>query len=288
MNRRSFNLLVGMALAGIGRAISAKGFQGFQERCKELETKLGGRLGVSCLDTGNGHLVGYRADERFPMCSTFKWLAAAAVLSRVDAGHEQLDRRIVFGRDELLDWSPVTKHHADGDGMTLGELCEAAIAESDNPAANLLLKAIGGTEGWNRYLRSIGDDKSRLDRIEPMLNEARPGDVRDTTTPAAMVADLRRLLLGNALSWASKEQLIQWMLATKTSGRRLRSGLPQGWRLADKTGTCNSGTANDVGVLWPPSGAPIVLAVYLTQARVSREEQELAIATVGHWARERG
>lgn len=288
MNRRNFNFLAGLALAGIGGALGARDFDDIQRRCKELEAKLGGRLGVSCMDTGSGRMVGYRADERFPMCSTFKWLAAAAVLSRVDAGHEQLDRRLKFGRDELLEWSPVTRHRVDGEGMSLGELCEAAIAESDNTAANLLLSAIGGIAEWNTYLRSIGDKQSRLDRGEPLLNEARPGDVRDTTTPAAMVADLRHLLLGKALSTASREQLIQWMLATKYSGQRLRSGLPPGWRLADKTGTGNSGTgtASDVGVLWPPSGSPIVLAVYLTQARVSRAEQESAIATVGRWVHE--
>jgi beta-lactamase class A len=288
MNRRNFTLLLGLTLAGLSETASARDFRGFHGRCQELEARLGGRLGVSCIDTGNDHVAGYRADERFPMCSTFKWLAAAAVLHRVDLGQERLDRRIEFGRDELLEWSPVTQHHADGNGMSLGELCEAAIAESDNTAANLILTAIGGIAAWNGYLRAIGDKRTRLDRREPMLNEARAGDVRDTTTPAAMLADLRHVLLGDALSAASREHLTQWMLATKYSGQRLRSGLPEGWRLADKTGTGNSGTgtASDVGVLWPPSGAPIVLAVYLTRARVSRQEQEAAIATVGRWVRE--
>jgi beta-lactamase class A len=288
MNRRNFNLLAGLLLTGVAGPLAARQTQDFGARCRKLETQTGGRLGASWLDTGSGRRGGYRSDERFPMCSTFKWLAAAAVLRRVDAGEERLDQRILFGRDALLEWAPVTQHHADGDGMTLAELCEAAITQSDNTAGNLLLKAIGGIPAWNRHTRSLGDHVSRLDRNEPTLNEARVGDVRDTTTPSAMLADLRNTLLGDALSPSSREQLTQWMLATKTSGQRLRLGLPEGWRLADKTGTGDSstGTANDVGVLWTPSGAPIVLTVFLTQARVGRDEQEAAIATVGRWVRE--
>lgn len=289
MHRRTFCLSLGSLLAGIDRTALAAPASAFATRCQGLETELGGRLGVACLDTRTGDRFGYRADERFPFCSTFKWLAAAAVLAQVDAGREHLDRRIPFSRADLLEWSPVTGRHADGDGMTLGALCEAAITESDNTAANLLLEAIGGLGDANHYLRAIGDNTTRLDRHEPALNEAKPGDVRDTTTPAAMADDLRRVLLGDALSPASRAQLVDWMLATKTSDRRLRAAMPPGWRLADKTGSGNSGTgtAGDVGIYWPPGGAPIVVAVYLTQARVPPAAQEAAIATVGRWVRKR-
>lgn len=290
VHRRSFCLSLGSMLTGIGSTALAAPAPDFQSRCQTLEAELGGRLGVACLDIQTGDRLGYRADERFPFCSTFKWLAAAAVLAQVDAGRERLDRRIPFSRADLLEWSPVTGRHADGDGMALGALCEAAITESDNTAANLLLSALGGLEGGNHYLRAIGDTTTRLDRHEPELNEARPGDVRDTTTPAAMADDLQHVLLGDALSPASRAQLVDWMLATRTSDGRLRAGMPTGWRLADKTGSGNSGTgtAGDVGVYWPPDGAPIVVAVYLTQARVAPAAQEAAIATVGRWVRERG
>lgn len=288
MDRRTFNLSAGLALAALSCPLSARKQESLQARCKALEAKLGGRLGMNCIEVGSGRIAGYKADERFPMCSTFKWLAAAVVLSRVDAGQEQLGRRIQFSREELMEWSPVTGPRLGGDGMTLGELCDAAITESDNTAANLILRETGGIPEWNRYMRSIGDAQSRLDRGEPLLNEALPGDVRDTSTPAAMTANLRRLLLEDQLSPASREQLTQWMLATKTSDKRLRAGLPAGWRLADKTGTGNSdtGTAGDVGVLWSPSGKPIIIAVYLTRVRVARAEQEAVIAEIGRWVRE--
>jgi beta-lactamase class A len=283
MQRRSFNALAAAALVPLFGKAAAAAQPSLQEMAIALEARLRGRLGVMCLDTGSGRTAGHRTDERFAMCSTFKWLAAAAVLRRVDAGEESLERRIRFGREALLEWAPVTQHRTGGEGMTVAELCEAAVALSDNTAANLLLQTLGGPAGWTRYVRSIGDARSRLDRNEPALNESRPGDERDTTTPAAMAVDLQRALLGDALSESSREQLKQWMLATKTGDHRLRAGLPAGWRVGDKTGTGERGTAGDVGVLWPPSGAPIVVAAYVTQAGVPREQQEAAFAEVGRW-----
>jgi beta-lactamase class A len=260
---------------------------GLAERCRALEAEVGGRIGVCVFDAAHGTATGHRVDERFPMCSTFKWLAAAALLARVDAAGEKLDRRIRFEEADLLEWAPVTKQRVGGNGMSLAELAEAAVAQSDNTAGNLIVRQTGGIAGFNRFLRSIGDTQTRLDRGEPELNEALVDDPRDTTTPAAAVADLRRLLLDDGLSPSSREQLKTWMLATQTSNKRLRAGLPSGWRLADKTGTGNSGTgtASDVGVYWPPSGQPIVVAVYMTRVTVSRERQEAVIADVGRWAR---
>ncbi|AKJ28364.1 class A beta-lactamase [Caldimonas brevitalea] len=269
----------GAVLSGCAGAFRST--PGFEAQCKALEAEVGGRLGVALLSTSTGVSAGYRADERFPMCSTFKWLAAAYLLSRVDAGMERLDRRIGYGSNVLIDHSPVTSQHVAG-GMTLAQLCEATITVSDNAAANLILDTFGGPAALTRYLRSLGDNVTRLDRTEPALNHVPPGDERDTTTPAAMTSDLRRLLLGTALSTASRDQLTRWMLATQTSGTRLRANLPPRWQLADKTGTAN-GTANDVGVFWSPAGEAIALSVYLTECRAPAAQQNAAIAEVARW-----
>jgi len=245
-----------------------------------IEAQSQGRLGVAVLDTQTGVLTGHRLDERFPMCSAFKWLAAAQVLQRVDQGTERLDRRIRFGRDALLPWSPVTEQHADGAGMHLGDLCLASVAQSDNAAANLILQTLGGPEGLTAFARQAGDAVTRLDRWEPALNEATPGDPRDTSSPRAMAALLNRFALGNALSAGSRQQLVQWLQATQTNARRLAAGLPPGWRVGSKTGTGAHGTTNDVGVYGPEGRAPLVVAVFLTESKASLAVREAAIAQV--------
>jgi beta-lactamase class A len=245
-----------------------------------IEAASGGRLGVAVLDSATGAQVGHRAGERFPLCSTFKLLAAAAVLSRVDAGDERLDRRIRFEARDLVTYSPVTQHRV-GEGMTLEEICAAAITMSDNTAGNLLLAAIGGPPGLTRYARSLGDEVTRLDRIEPELNEAAPDDPRDTTAPAAMASDLARLLLGNVLSAESSRRLLAWLLASKTGDARLRAGVPNDWQVGDKTGSGERGTANDVGIIRPPGRAPLLVAVYLTQSPQSADQRNAVIASVG-------
>jgi beta-lactamase class A len=189
------------------------------------------------------------------------------VLAQVDAGRMRLDDRIRYGRDELVTYSPVTERHADADGMTVGQLCEATMTLSDNTAANLLLHGLGGPEGLTAWLRSIGDDLTRLDRWETALNEARPGDPRDTTTPAAMLVTMQRLTLGDVLSPGSRAQLVAWLRANRTGDTRLRAGLPPGWQAGERTGTGPNGTSNDVGLVWPPGGAPILVAAYLTGGR---------------------
>ena len=280
MDRRGFGRA---ALAAAGAGALANGFavqKNFGQGWADIEAAVGGRLGVAVLDTATGALDGHRLDERFPMCSTFKCLAAAQVLARVDAGQERLDRRVVVTRESLLEWSPVTGQHVGGAGMTLAELCEAAVTVSDNPAANLLLQSIGGPAGLTAFLRHAGDDVTRLDRTEPTLNEAVPGDPRDTSTPRAMARTLRALVLGDVLSAAGRDQLVRWMAASSTGAKRLRAGLPAGWRVADKTGTGRLGTTNDVGVLWPPHGAPRVVVAYLTQSRASADAREHALAQV--------
>jgi beta-lactamase class A len=254
---------------------------GLREDFAALEGESGGRLGVAVLHTSSGGFVGHRADERFPMCSTFKLLAAAAVLRRVDEGKEKLDRRVKFATSDLVVNSPITKERTGGEGMSVAELCAAAMTVSDNTAGNLILASLGGPQALNDYARSLGDTVTRLDRIEPDLNEALPGDQRDTTAPAAMLKNIRALVLGRALSENSKEQLIAWLVGNKTGNARLRARLPASWRVGDKTGSGEHGTTNDVGVAWPPQSAPVLMAVYLTGTAANGEARNRTIAAVG-------
>jgi beta-lactamase class A len=254
---------------------------GLREEFAALEEQSGGRLGVAVLHTGSGGFVGHRADERFPMCSTFKLLAAAAVLKRIDEGKERLDRRVKFTTSDIVINSPVTKERVGGEGMSVGDLCGAAMTVSDNTAGNLILASLGGPQALNDYLRSLGDAVTRLDRIEPDLNEALPDDPRDTTTPAAMLKNIQALVLGDALSERSKEQLISWLVGNKTGDARLRARLPASWRVGDKTGSGEHGTTNDVGVAWPPQSAPVLIAIYLTGAMANGEARNRTIAAVG-------
>lgn len=249
-----------------------------------IEARLGARLGVVVLDTGSGRRWAHRADERFAMCSVFKAIAGAGVLAMVDDGREDLQRRILFEASALVPWSPVTETRVGGHGMTLAELCDAAITRSDNTAGNLLLHELGGPAGLTAFMRRLGDATSRLDRWETALNEARPGDPRDTTTPAAMAANFQALLAGPALAARSREQLAAWLVASRTGGARLRAGLPASWRVGDKTGTGEHGTMNDVAITWPPGRAPAVVSAFITQTSASFELRSAALAEVGRIA----
>ena len=250
---------------------------------RALEAKAGGRIGVAALDTGSGRRIAYRAGERLPMCSTFKVLAVSAVLHRVDTDCETLSRRIRVEGIEAVGWAPVTGKEV-GREMSLDALCAAAMEFSDNGAANLILGALGGPEGVTGYARSIGDHVTRLDRREPDLNEARAGDPRDTTTPANMLADLRKVVLGPTLTPVSRQRLTDWMLACKTGDDRFRAGVPKGWRVADKTGSGGRGAANDVGVLFPPGRAPIVIAAYTVGSKADLTERNATLAAIARTA----
>ncbi|KQP38755.1 class A beta-lactamase [Methylobacterium sp. Leaf106] len=250
------------------------------DRFARIEEASGGRLGIGLLDTGSGAHAAHRGDERFPLCSTFKVLAAGAVLARVDRGEDGLDRRLRYEPREVVPYSPVSGPRAGGEGMTIAELCEAAVTLSDNTAANLLLGTMDGPAGLTGHIRGFGDSTTRLDRTEPDLNEAAPGDARDTTTPLAMAETLRRLVLADALSPASRALLTAWLVGCRTGDARLRAGLPQDWRIGDKTGSGENDTANDVAVIWPPRRPPLVLTVYLTGARTSSEARSATIASV--------
>jgi beta-lactamase class A len=251
-----------------------------EKRVETIEMRLGGRLGVAAFDTDSSRRLEHRASERFPMCSTFKLLAVAAVLHRVDEKAEQLTRFIPYTKADLLEYAPVTTEHVNEGGMTLAALCAAAVEESDNTAANLLLKTIGGPEGLTRYARSLGDERTRLDRFEPHLNSAVPGDERDTTTPAAMVANLHTLLLGDALSQQSRELLDSWLAENKTGGEMIRAGLPNEWKVGDKTGRGSNGATNDIAIIRPPGKAPILLAIYFVGSTASGKARQAALADV--------
>ncbi|WP_105131890.1 PEN family class A beta-lactamase, Bcc-type [Burkholderia sp. BE12] len=245
----------------------------------DLERDAGGRLGVCAIDTASGRAIEHRAGERFPFCSTFKAMLSAAVLAQSVERPGLLQQRVTYTKADLVNYSPVSGKHV-GTGMTVAALCEATIQYSDNSAANLLMKLIGGPSAVTAYARSIGDDMFRLDRWEPELNTALPGDPRDTTTPAAMAASMRVLTLGDALPAAQRAQLVTWLRGNKVGDKRIRAGVPTGWTVGDKTGTGDYGTTNDAGVIWPTSRAPIVLVVYYTQTRADARAKDDVIASV--------
>ena len=279
-------MLQGMAssvFAGALRGVPARAASpppALQAQFSRIESLTGGRLGVAMLDTQSGMTAGHRADQRFPLCSTWKLLAVAALLRNVDAGHERLDRRVKFSAQDLVAYSPITQDHVGERGMSLAELCDAALTWSDNTAGNLLLQALRGPSAVTRYLRAIGDNVTRLDRSEPDLNQATPGDVRDTTSPNAMLGDLGTLLLGNALKQPSRARLNAWLAANTTGAKLLRAGFPGTWRVGDKSGAGGHATRNDVAIATPPGRAPILVAVYLTEAKVADEQRDAAIASV--------
>lgn len=277
-------MLIGSALCLPLLTLPARAEEGddnIENRLAALEKRTGGRLGVSVLDTQTNITFGYRGSEAFPMCSTFKALAAAFVLARVDKGDEKLDRRVTYGKDKLIDYSPLSGKHADADGMTVAELCEAAVSVSDNTAANLLLESFGGPPALTNWLRSIGDGTTRLDRNEPTLNEGRKDDPRDTTTPDAMLDTLGNLALGSILAEASSDRLIAWMVASTTGKERLRAGLPADWKVGDKTGTGPNGSVGDIAVIWPPDRGPIVAVIYTGEATAPVKELNPIFAEIG-------
>jgi beta-lactamase class A len=251
------------------------------KRLAEIGAREGGRLGVFMRDTGAGATIEHRADERFPMCSTFKLLAAAAALKRVDQGAERLDRTIAYGPSDLLDYAPIAKAHVAAGGMTLADLCAAAIDWSDNTAANLVLQTIGGPAGFTAFARSLGDEVTRLDRNEPSLNEATPGDPRDTTSPRAMAASMQKVLVGDALSESSRRQLQAWLVDDKVGDKRLRAGLPPSWRIGDKTGSGDRGSTHAVAIIWPPGRASLIATVYYTESSAPMEARNAIHQEIG-------
>lgn len=249
------------------------------DRLAALERASGGRLGVAALSPETDVRVAYRADERFPFCSTFKVILASAILRRSATDSGLLARRIVYTQADMVAYSPITEKHV-GAGMTVSQLCAAALQHSDNTAANLLIGLLGGPAAVTAFARSIDDTRFRLDRLETALNEATPGDARDTTTPMAMARSLHRLALGDGLGQPARHQLTDWLRGNTTGASRIRAGMPGDWPVGDKTGTGDYGTTNDIAVIWPPKRPPFVLAVYFTQRDKQAPARSDVIAAV--------
>lgn len=241
----------------VGRAAAAPADSVAQQLAK-LETDHDALIGLQAVDLTSGRSLDNRADDMFAMCSTFKAYAAGRVLAQVGAGDLSLDQLLFVDPAHVVANSPVTGPRA-GTSLPLAQLCQAALQHSDNTAANLLLTTIGGPPAITAFARSIGDDRTRLDRWETELNTAMPGDPRDTSTPAALAVGFRALLTGDVLPPAQRQQLTDWMLGNQTSS--MRSGLPAGWTSADKTGSGDYGTSNDVGIAFGPNGQRVLLAI---------------------------
>lgn len=245
------------------------------------ENALQARVGMTVFDANTGTTWQYRGDERFPLNSTHKIFSCAALLAKVDGKSLSLDQSVSISKEMLVTYSPITEKSLSPQTMTFGEVCRAAVSYSDNTAANVVFDAIGGTTGFNSYMQSIGDDQTRLDRKEPELNDATPGDERDTTTPNDIVSSLRKILLGNGLSVSSRNVLTQWMLDDQVAGALLRASLPSNWKIADKTGAGGYGSRSIVAVIWPPSKQPVVVGIYVTQTKASLQASNEAIARIG-------
>jgi beta-lactamase class A len=264
IDRRFFLLASGAAM--LGAAAPTRPSRASVPDFDALEARLGrgARLGVAALDTGSGRRLAHRQDERFAFCSTFKLPLVAATLAEVDRGRRALGDEIAFGAADLLAYAPVVRANLARGRLTVEELCAAAIEVSDNSAANLLLRPLGGPAALTRFFRGCGDRVSRLDRYEVSLGSNLPADPRDTTSPAAMLGLMHRILLGNVLRPDSRARLLGWMDLTSTGMQRLRAGFPGDWRIGHKTGTGANGGSNDVAIAWPPGRPPILLASYLT------------------------
>ncbi|KAF3998276.1 class A beta-lactamase [Glaciimonas immobilis] len=292
-NRRNF-LLATAAIISAPVALASSATRpptlSAKNKIEKIERDFDGRLGVSVRDTATGRQLGHRADERFPFCSTFKVIAASAILTKSVQVPGLMERVIRFRQSDLVTYSPVTEKHVDT-GMTVADLCAAGIQYSDNTAANLMIKLIGGPAAVSAYARTIGDTAFRLDRWETALNTAIPGDLRDTSTPFAMCQSLNRLLLGDAMSFAHREQLRSWLSGNTTGAQRIKAGIPGDWLIGDKTGSGDYGTANDLAVLWPPKRAPVIVAIYTTQhaKEIASRSDIIASATrvVVEWLGER-
>ncbi|WP_100086555.1 MULTISPECIES: carbapenem-hydrolyzing class A beta-lactamase IMI-17 [Enterobacter] len=249
------------------------------DEIKNLETDFNGRVGVYALDTGSGKSFSYKANERFPLCSSFKGFLAAAVLKGSQDNQLNLNQIVNYNTRSLEFHSPITTKYKDN-GMSLGDMAAAALQYSDNGATNIILERyIGGPEGMTKFMRSIGDEDFRLDRWELDLNTAIPGDERDTSTPAAVAKSLKTLALGNILSEREKETYQTWLKGNTTGAARIRASVPSDWVVGDKTGSCGAyGTANDYAVVWPKNRAPLIISVYTTKNEKEAKHEDKVIA----------
>jgi beta-lactamase class A len=265
-------MLLGMGLA-IPAAVAAA------PTLADIERRYGGRLGVFAVDTGSGRTLAYRADERFLMCSTVKGLLAGLVLSRVDAGKESLPRMVRYTENDLIFTSPITKANVSKGAMSVGALCQAILEVSDNTAAVLLMRSVGGPQALTQFVRGLGDMVTRSDRYEPASNEY--SGMLDTTSPRAIAGSAQKLLLGNVLSPKSRDQLETGMIACKPGLKRIRAALPPGWIAGDRPGTSFEEETNDYAIVRPPGRAPLLVAAYYDAPKLSMDVREIVLHETG-------
>ena len=278
---KEFVLIVGLSVAAVPYASQAQPAESTMVvKAREIESRLGARVGLAVYDTGRGTSWLYHADERFPLTSTFKAVACSALLHQVDTGQITLSHTVRVTKSDLLPYAPIMGKLV-GQEVSLADTCSAALRLSDNVAGNKVLESIGGPKGLTEFLRSIGDPTTRLDRWEPELNEATPGDPRDTTTPSTIANTLRTLVLGDALSPASRIQLTAWLVADEVGGPLLRASLPPDWRIADRTGAGDHGSRGVIAVIWPPERAPIVAAIFITDTDANMDQRNHSIVELG-------
>jgi beta-lactamase class A len=276
VHRRTLLAAAPMALAWPALAAEAA-----PEPLAAYERASGGRVGLFALNIATRATLAWRADERFVMCSTFKASLAALVLARAERGLEKLDRLVPYGAADLMPYAPVAKENLAKGALSVEALCKAAVELSDNTCANLLLTAVGGPAALTAFWRSIGDQASRLDHNEPMLNRSPPGDPHDTTTPAAMAGTLRRLVVGDALAPADRARLKTWMLDCQTGANRLRAGIPTGWAVADKTGSNGKDASGDIAIVWPNDQTPIVICAYTQGGSPTADQTDALFREIG-------
>ncbi|MCM6773211.1 class A beta-lactamase [Nocardia sp. CDC159] len=270
-------VLAGCSAGGSpNEAVSASPGAEVGRRFAELEGKYGARLGVFASGP-DGKRVGYREDERFAFESTFKTLVCGGLLREHPLATGYFEQVVHWSKEDLVTYSPVTETRVDS-GMTVAELCAAGITRSDNTAGNQLLKLLGGPSALTGFLRSIGDTVTRSDRWETELNTSLPGDERDTTSPAAIAADYRALVVGDVLGAAERDLLKSWLVANTTGAQRIRAGVPGGWLVGDKTGTGDYGSANDVAVAWDERGRPVVIALLSVKSEPEAQADSALLA----------
>lgn len=277
-------LALGGSLSGCSEKVTQA--LGFAQRMIEIQKRHGGRVGVSALtgtSTANAEANGslsIQSNDHFAMCSTFKWVLAAAILQQVDQGKLNLSDPVRYGKKDLLEYAPTTTANVAKGQMTIGELCLAAVSLSDNTAANLLFPLIGGPAGLTTFVRGLGDTVTRFDRTEPTLNTNIDGDEKDTTTPEAMSTLLRTVFTGPVLKPESLKSLKDWMVATSTGDARIRAGVPKGAVVADKTGTGANNATNDVGVVWLANKPPVFLSIYTSGGALDTDGRNSVIADI--------
>jgi beta-lactamase class A len=274
LNRRAFLILATASMASPALAE--------YDSIKKYEDRSGGRIGFYAKNLSTGAKTSWRADERFVMCSTFKASLAALVLTNVDQGRESLDAHVNIGTNDLEEYAPIARKYLAKGFMSVGQMCAGAVEYSDNTCANVLLARVGGPEAMTKYWRSIGDDASRLDHNEPMLNRTPIGEVEDTTTPAAMAETISKISFGSVLSDASRSQFRNWMVSNTTGANRLRAGLPAAWKIGDKTGNNGKDGFGDLTITWTKGNSSIVVAAYTRGGAPTSPEVDAVFAAIGN------